>query len=119
MPVENEYLPANHQDAGDEPLYEVSPPPVFGKKVEFGGNKLPATPSNSDPVFVKTTEGTMDFYEALKCLADGAKITRVEWKNDKCYGVLHDSWVCLFTDGKMHTWQVSDGDLIANDWIVL
>jgi hypothetical protein len=61
-----------------------------------------------------------DFYEALKELNKGRKITRLEWKDNNIFGILKDGKVMIKTaDGLIHPWTLSDGDLAGEDWILL
>ena len=61
----------------------------------------------------------MDFFDAMKMLADGKKITRIAWETEKTYGVLQDGYVCIMRDGKTHTWTINDGDLMGIDWVLV
>ena len=62
----------------------------------------------------------ISFYQALKALANGGKITKLDWENDNIYGLLHNGLVSLHKDDdKIYTWLVSDGDLDGKDWIIL
>jgi hypothetical protein len=61
---------------------------------------------------------TMDFPDAIRQLINGKRIARVEWHNAD-YGVLRNGWLTIFRDGTFHTWLVNDGDLMADDFIVL
>lgn len=66
---------------------------------------------------------TMDFFEALKEVAAGKKITRVEWDNPGIYGALKENLLVIHGgrtgDDKDHSWIISDGDLLSEDWRVL
>ncbi len=62
----------------------------------------------------------LSFYDALKVVTDGKKITKIEWENPEIYGFLDGEILKLHKDdGKNYQWIVSEGDLIGNDWIVL
>jgi len=100
MPIENDHLPANHQDAGDVP--SQSPPPTFGT------TKRPKLPP------------LMDFYKALSLTLQGFHITRLEWNDENYYGHMVDTWLVLHKpDRKDYLWTISEGDMIAQDWLVL
>jgi hypothetical protein len=66
----------------------------------------------------------LDFPDAIREVIDGKRIARVDWKNAD-YGVLKDGWLKIFhkKEGQklsnFHTWLINDGDLTADDWIVL
>jgi hypothetical protein len=61
----------------------------------------------------------LDFFDALKQLAAGKRITRLEWDNKMIYGVLKDGMVLMHKENEWHTWVINDGDLMGKDWIVL
>lgn len=61
----------------------------------------------------------LSFGEAMQQLAQGKKITRVEWDNAD-YGFLRDGLVGIFRNGTEYKfWNINDGDILANDWVVL
>jgi hypothetical protein len=60
----------------------------------------------------------LSFGEALKELATGKKITRIEWNNTD-YGFLKNGIVAIHKNGEdFDTWRISDADILATDWIV-
>lgn len=66
-----------------------------------------------------STGDGMPFPEAIKLLMGGKKITRIEWDSDDEYGLLRDSFLMIHRKKNFHTWIVSEGDMLAIDWIVL
>lgn len=62
----------------------------------------------------------MDFPVAIRAVIDGKRITRLEWGNKNDFGELKGGFLQIHTtkDGKFHTWTVSEGDLLAHDWVV-
>jgi len=66
---------------------------------------------------------TLDFYEALKAVAEGRRITKLEWNDKRSYGFMRAGLLELHkageTDDKFHAWILNDGDLGGLDWIVL
>ena len=70
------------------------------------------------PVPVVSTPRTMGFPDAIKQITSGKKVARISWGNED-YGHLKNEWLTIFTKGKDHTWEVSQGDLDGQDWIVL
>lgn len=64
-------------------------------------------------------EDRLTFPEAIAELMEGRLITREEWDNKNEYGLLKDGILMIFTKGKHHKWIVSDGDLMADDWLIL
>ncbi len=71
-----------------------------------------------------STPGLMNFFDALRKLAEGKRIARISWGNAD-YGVLKDGYVTVFhqKEGEkladFHKWLINDGDLTADDFIVL
>lgn len=60
-----------------------------------------------------------NFYEALKHMVEGKKITRIEWNSQEEYGFMKDGIVKIHTRGNDHTWVISEADAIAEDWIII
>lgn len=52
-------------------------------------------------------------------LIGGGKIRRVEWNDADEYCLLKDSYLMIHRGGKFHTWIVSEGDLLASDWVIV
>lgn len=73
----------------------------------------------TSPVPKKTAPKLLTFPQALNQLIDEKKITRVEWNDPQEYGILHDKFLCIHTKGKLHSWLVSESDLLAIDWMVV
>jgi len=62
---------------------------------------------------------TMDFPDAIREIIKGKKVRRISWETQTDHGLLKDGWLTIHTKGAYHTWSVNDGDLEANDWVVL
>lgn len=68
---------------------------------------------------------TMSFPDAIRQIIAGEKVKRLEWPVDTDHGLLKDGWLTIFTKNdkdlkqEFHTWSVSDGDMEAQDWIVV
>jgi len=62
----------------------------------------------------------MDFYDAIRQLVDGKRVTRAEWNDITEYCFLSkDGFLSIFRGGKEHRWLVGDGDILATDWVIL
>lgn len=61
---------------------------------------------------------TMSFPTAMKEIRNGKKIRRIVWP-EKDYGVLQDGFLMVFTDNKLSKWLVNDGDIDAEDFVVI
>lgn len=62
----------------------------------------------------------LTFYDALREVAAGKKITRTAWSDPTVCLFLHGGALHLRkADGTLHTLIVQDGDLEAIDWVVV
>ena len=78
-------------------------------------------PVSSSPLPVpKPKIEITDFFSALKTLMEGKKIRRVSWP-EGTVGSLADAELRIFltSDNQIHRWIVSEGDLLATDWVTL
>ena len=67
-----------------------------------------------------STEKKMDFFEALKHVAIGKKIHKLEWSDRQYYGFLDQSRLKLHkSDDSLHDWVISEGDLLGVDWVIV
>lgn len=66
-----------------------------------------------------TTE--MDFYEALKAILEGERVTRLEWPGPEHYCLMYNHRIHIHRpdDGKLHPWIIQDGDMAGEDWVIL
>jgi hypothetical protein len=72
-------------------------------------------PSQNPPV---QTIG-MSFPDAMRYLIAGKMIKRMSWKGELSYGLLKDGFLMIYIRGDFFKWNVNDGDLLANDWVVI
>ena len=61
----------------------------------------------------------LDFGSAMAAARDGAKVSKIEWKNEEVYGMLRDGTLQFVKDGVWHQWIVNDGDLRGDDWFIV
>lgn len=80
----------------------------------------PDEPTQTSPIEVEDRKPeTMNFFDALRKVSEGKKIRSLSWPADE-YGFLKEGvWLEVYRQGRLHTWQVSSGDLEAEDWIVI
>lgn len=71
------------------------------------------------PVIKKGSAKTMTFDQAIAEVIKGKKITRLEWSSNDEYGYRRNELLLIHTKGQDHQWLLSDGDMLANDWVVL
>jgi hypothetical protein len=60
---------------------------------------------------------TMTFYAALAEALVGKRIQRKFWDKSE-YGHFEGDFLHIFKGGADHTWLISKGDVIEEDWIV-
>ena len=71
------------------------------------------------PVSVgREVEVQFSFPKAIEVLIGGQKIRRKEWGDEGEYGVLRESFLMIHRNDKFHTWIVSEGDMLALDWVI-
>jgi len=61
----------------------------------------------------------MDFGEAMQAIVKGKKVTKEEWKDKKWFAFLNkeDASVALTDpDGQIHSWIISEGDIVGKDY---
>lgn len=62
----------------------------------------------------------LNFYDALKEVMNSKKMTRQEWNDKECYGLLNETRLRLHkADGKLYEWNLTDGDILGTDWIII
>ena len=59
------------------------------------------------------------FDVAIKAIMGGAKVRRAEWEDVQEYCLLKESFLMIHRNDKFHTWIVSEGDMLATDWVIL
>ena len=80
--------------------------------------KKPTSPL--PPPSARVEKNLMSFPDAIKAVIEKKRIARREWnKGNEEYGVLKDDFLMIYREGKFHRWLVSEGDMLAIDWIVL
>lgn len=71
------------------------------------------------PVIKKGKAVLLDFYDAIKAIADGKKVTRLEWSSNEEFCFMKDERLMIHTKGEDHLWIVSKGDISNSDWTIL
>ena len=62
----------------------------------------------------------LNFYDALKEVMKGNKITKLEWGDKKTYGLLENETLLLCKeDGKKYQWIIRESDVVGKDWIII
>ena len=75
---------------------------------------------SSTPVIEPIIPKEFDFPTAIEMIADGLKVTKVEWGDQEIYGLLKDGVLQLRKkDGKFYQWILSEGDLAGQDYIAV
>ena len=64
----------------------------------------------------------MNFSEAIREILKGRNVTKLEWKNRKYIAFLYKEDATLVLqdpDGQMHSWILSEGDMISKDYVMV
>lgn len=64
-------------------------------------------------------KGNFNFKEALDEMVNGEKVTRLEWENKGEYGFLMGGVLMIRREFKNHQWILSEGDIQAEDWVLI
>lgn len=63
---------------------------------------------------------SLTFFDALKEISNGKRVTKLEWADKNTYGILTNGILMInLSNGGLKAWTISDGDLTGTDWIVL
>lgn len=81
--------------------------------MEQNKSQSPLPPSKNNKI------KSLSFPEAIKLLISGKKIRRIEWNKEEEYCFLKDNFLTIHRNDKFHTWIVSEGDLLAIDWVII
>jgi len=80
--------------------------------------KIAQSPIVTKITDVESSPRQMDFGEAMKKIVLGKKVTKLEWKDDKIYGIIDETILKLHkADGKLYQWILNDGDLSGEDYV--
>jgi hypothetical protein len=74
---------------------------------------------STSPVPQPNTPETYSFFDALREVLNGRRITRLDWGTDEVYGDLKEGTLRIYRDNVSYQWTVSEGDMTALDWIIL
>ena len=74
---------------------------------------------NQSPLPPKKNQSEISFPEAIKAVINGKKVRRLEWSNQEEYCLLKDSFLTIYRNDKFAALIVSEGDLMAIDWVVV
>lgn len=76
-------------------------------------------PKSPLPENEKTIVQMLDFFDALKEIANGERVTRAEWESTDIYGFLDNGRLRLMLEDGLHEWIVTDGDMQSTDWYIV
>lgn len=63
---------------------------------------------------------TMDFYDALREVSDGKKVTRLSWQNPNLCVFMHKEFLChQRSDGSINGLALHRLDIEGIDWVVV
>ena len=61
----------------------------------------------------------LNFFDALKEVSCGKRITKREWNDQEIYLTMADGRLKISKQGKLHDLIISDGDMTGEDWVVI
>jgi|SaaInlLV_10m_DNA_2_1039722.scaffolds.fasta_scaffold00542_25 hypothetical protein len=64
-------------------------------------------------------EDEVDFFEAMKAVVDGKRVTKAEWEDIHQCVYLADEYLKIHIDNKVSNFTVRLPDMLGEDWIVL
>ena len=82
-------------------------------------NKVSASPVPKKVVVANKPAQVVAFDVAIKAVMGGAKVRRADWEDEQEYCLLKESFLMIHRNDKFHTWIVSEGDMLATDWMIL
>ncbi len=103
----------------DLPIPHMPSPPTGAKKLYEEARIITPPASIVTPTNPVTEARTMSFPDAMRRVIDGRRVRRIAWGDVPDYAYLRDGWLTLLRDETFHTWSINDGDLLANDWVVI
>jgi hypothetical protein len=62
--------------------------------------------------------GSLNFYDAIKEIVNGKKVTKLEWANDD-YVFMKAEILHIHRDGADHRWIISEADIVGEDYVLL
>lgn len=62
---------------------------------------------------------TFDFFDAVKEIMNGNRVTRIAWNDSTVYCMLIDVRLGIHIDNKDQDWIITTGDVEGKDWIVI
>jgi hypothetical protein len=93
---------------------------------------------NRGPVIEKFSPDTTDepfgvcFFDALRWVKDGKKITKLEWADSNAFGMMKDGILMIHKQGLVpgglpgvgfgfsyHAWTISADDMAGTDWVIV
>lgn len=79
-----------------------------------------STPATSPRVDGSNKPEYMSFPTAMQAIIDGKRVTRAEWPEPKAFVYLTEHRLVIkFADDLLyHPLLVSDGDMLADDWMI-
>lgn len=61
----------------------------------------------------------LSFPNAMQAIINGNKVRRIEWADKEEYCLLQDYFLMIHRNGKFHALIVSEGDVMAIDWVIV
>jgi hypothetical protein len=82
-------------------------------KKEISQSPLPPSKKSSKVVV------NLSLPNAIQAVVNGNKVRRSEWLDQEEHCLLKDSYLKIYRGGIFYAWIISEGDLMATDWLVI
>lgn len=82
------------------------------KKPQVEASPLP-------PATSQTIKEEFTFPEAVEAVMRGKKVRRKDWVDGSEFCLLKDNFLMIHRGEKFHGWIVSEGDMLAIDWVII
>lgn len=92
---------------------------MTSRKTQAALSKLASPLPRTSPLPKTPNPALNDFPAAIALIRDGAKMTKLEWKNPEIYILLRNTHLQIHLADGFHDLIVSDGDMMGNDWVVV
>lgn len=63
--------------------------------------------------------GEIDFFEAMRAVIDGERVTKAEWENTHKYIYLADEYLRIHKDNNVYNFTIRLPDMLGEDYIII
>jgi len=99
-------------DISPSPSPEIPPAEILSPVFLFGMSPVPEYVETKHP-------NEMSFFDAMREIQNGRRVTRREWNTNNTFGLLRADTLHICLEGAYHKWIITSGDIAGIDWVVL